>query len=253
VRTVARPKDNALLRELGGRIRDRRRALALSQVELAERSGVSRRFLVQLELGAGNPTVMRLADVCEALAMPLGALFQGQVHTAMDTVALVGLRGAGKSTVGQALATKLKMEFVELDERVEREAGMSTAEIFEFRGPTFYRELEASVLDGVLSSSGSQVVAVGGGLVTAPASWRRLRELSFTVWLSASPSSHLLRVRAQGDLRPMAGRPDALDELSAILRERTDLYSMAAMVVDTDALGVGGSVDAIAARMPAET
>jgi XRE family aerobic/anaerobic benzoate catabolism transcriptional regulator len=235
-----------LLNHIGSRLRARRRVWELTQAELARRAGVSPRFLVQLEKGEGNISVGRLADVCEALELPLADLFRGIGPGRPNKIALVGLRGAGKSTVGEQLARTLDAEFIELDARVEAEAGMTLSEIFELRGEAHYRMLEREVLERVLRESGPAVIAAGGSIVTAADTWKRLQEGARTVWLKASPASHLERVRAQGDLRPMQGRPNAHAELEAILDERAGLYAEADLHLDTDGLGVDGVVDALA-------
>jgi len=235
-----------ILNQVGGRLRARRQGWGLTQAELARRAGVSPRFLVQLEKGEGNISVGRLAEVCEALELPLAELFRGIGPGRPNKIALVGLRGAGKSTVGAQLAEALGVEFVELDARVEAEAGMTLGEIFELRGEAHYRTLERAVLEQVLREPGSRVIAAGGSIVTAAESWKRLQEGTRTVWLKASPASHLERVRAQGDLRPMQGRPNAQLELEAILEERAGLYAEADVHLDTDGLGVRGVVDALA-------
>ena len=236
----------ALLHQIGSRLRARRMEWGLTQAELASRAGVSPRFLLQLEKGEGNISVGRLADVCDALEMALSDLFRGLGPGRPNKIALVGLRGAGKSTVGSLLAKALHTEFIELDGLVEREAGMSLGEIFELRGEAHFRILEREVLERVLRHPEQAVIAAGGSIVTAPETWKRLQEGARTVWLQASPASHLERVRAQGDFRPMRGRPNAQKELEAILNERANLYAQADVHLDTDGLGVHGVVEALA-------
>lgn len=236
-----------LLSALGERLRERRSELGLTQADVAERAAVSKRFLVQLEGGTGNISVQRLASVCGVLELPLEQLFRGLGPGGKRKIALVGLRGAGKSTAGARLAARLELPFVELDREVEARAGMTLAEIFELRGEVHYRQLELEALREVLDRPGGLVLATGGSLPTSTAAWQLLRAEARTVWLQASPSSHLERVRAQGDLRPMRGRPDALGELEAILREREPLYGQAELALDTDALGVSGVVERIEA------
>ena len=236
-----------LLESIGARLRARRVERGLTQAALAEAAGVSPRFLVQLEKGTGNISVQRLAGVCAALALPLEQLFAGLGPGGQDKVALVGLRGAGKSTIGAALGAHLSRRFVELDALVEDAAGMSLGEIFELRGEAGYRETEAEVLDALLrEEEEALVIATGGSIVTAPETWQRLRQRARTAWLQASPGSHLQRVMAQGDLRPMRGRPHARTELEAILAARAPLYGQADVRFNTDALGVGGTVQALA-------
>ena len=235
-----------LLSQIGTRLRARRTDWDITQAELARRAGVSPRFLVQLEKGEGNISVGRLAEVCEALELSLADLFRGIGPGRPKKIALVGLRGAGKSTVGAQLSCALGAEFIELDALIEREAGMSLRELFELRGEAHYRMLEREVLERVLRTPEAVVIAAGGSIVTAVETWRRLQEGARTVWLKASPASHLERVRAQGDLRPMEGRPNALAELEAILDERSGLYAEADVHLDTDALGIDGVVETLA-------
>lgn len=234
-----------LLHQIGARLRSKRQEWSFTQADLAQRAGVSPRFLVQLEKGEGNISVVRLAEVCAALDLPLSDLFRGIGPGRPSKISLVGLRGAGKSTIGSHLAQALNCTFIELDERVEEQAGMVLREIFELRGESHYRTLERSALETVLREEGAAVVAAGGSIVTEPGTWKRLQEATQTVWLRASPESHLERVRAQGDLRPMQGRPNALIELKAILEERSVLYAQADLHFDTDALGINGVIEAL--------
>jgi XRE family transcriptional regulator, aerobic/anaerobic benzoate catabolism transcriptional regulator len=235
-----------LLPTIGSRLRARRAERGLTQSELAVRAGVSARFLVQLEKGEGNISVQRLHDVCGVLDLPLEALFRGLGPDRREKLALVGLRGAGKSTVGAALAARLGVPLIEVDGLVVDAAGMALGEIFENRGQEGYREVEARCVARVLDQPGPAIIATGGSLVTAPDTWSRLRQVARTAWLQASPASHLQRVLAQGDLRPMRGRPDAQGELKEILAARAALYAQADVALDTDVLGVEGVVDRLA-------
>ncbi len=236
-----------LMEALGARIRARRLEQGLTQTVLADAAGVSPRFLISLEKGEGNATLRCLIAVCTVLRLPLDQLTRGLGPGRPDKVALVGLRGAGKSTVGARLAARRGCPFVELDRLVEDEAGMPLAAVFDLRGEVGYRALEQRVLLRVLARRGPLVLATGGGLVTHPGNWSLLRERARTVWLRASPEAHLRRVEAQGDLRPMAGRPAALDELKGILRARAALYAQADIAVDTEELGVDGVVESVGA------
>ena len=196
-----------LLPTIGKRLRERRQDMGLTQADLATRAGVSPRFLVQLEGGRGNISVSRLADVCAALDLSFEGLFRGLGPGGPQKIALVGLRGAGKSSIGAALAARLAVPFVELDDRVEQAAGLSLGEIFEVGGSELYRDLEARVIEAAVAEPGAVVLAAGGSVVTSADSWRLLRERSRTVWLRASPAAHLQRVIDQGDTRPMEGAP----------------------------------------------
>ncbi|MFT4975678.1 MAG: XRE family aerobic/anaerobic benzoate catabolism transcriptional regulator [Myxococcota bacterium] len=214
----------------------------LTQVELAVRAGVSPRFLVQLEGGRGNISVNRLADVCGSLNLSLEDLFRGLGPGGPEKLTLVGLRGAGKSTIGAVLANHLDVPFIEIDDRIAAAAGLSLSEIFEVGGSGLYRELEGRVIEQVIATPGGAVLAAGGSLVTSADAWQLLREHTRTVWLKASPESHLQRVINQGDLRPIEGRPDALRELTDILAARAPLYAMAHITLDTEDLGLDGVV-----------
>ena len=236
-----------LLDSIGTRLRQRRLELRLTQAEVAQDAGVSPRFLVQLEGGRGNISVNRLADVCATLDLSLEHLFRGLGPGGPEKLSLVGMRGAGKSTIGQALGERLGVPFIEIDARVEETAGMSLSGIFEVGGSGLYRELERRVLVTELAENGPAVLATGGSVVSSVQSWQLLREKTHTVWLKATPKSHLDRVIAQGDLRPMAGRPDALRELTEILNARQPLYAMASIVLDTDVLGIEGVIGKLAA------
>ena len=235
-----------VLKTIGIRLRQRRLELGLTQAAVSRQAAVSPRFLVQLEKGSGNISVQRLVSVCTVLELPLSDLFEGIGPCPPRPLALVGLRGAGKSTVGQALASHLSVPFVELDRQVELEAGMRMRDLFEIRGEHYFREVERRVLTRLLTEQRRQVIATGGGLVTSPQTWTLLRSRSRTVWLRASPDSHFRRVTAQGDLRPMRGRPNARQELESILAERGPLYGLADLVLDTDSHGVRSVVERLA-------
>lgn len=232
-----------LLQTIGQRLRSKRQDVGLTQAHLAAQAGVSVRFLVQLENGRGNISINRLANVCAALDLSLESLFRGLGPGGPDKLTLVGLRGAGKSSVGAALAQAANRPFIELDDRIAETSGLSLAAIFEVGGSALYRELEARVIEKTLADPAPCVLAAGGSVVTSPDSWRLLRERTRTVWLKASPQSHLRRVINQGDLRPIKGRPDALNELTEILNRRAPLYAMADLSLDTEALGIEGVVD----------
>src|SRR5690606_1187913 len=148
-------------------------------------------------------------------------------------IALVGLRGAGKSTLGAQLAARLRVPFYELDQQIERELGASLGSIFSMYGQDTFREAEARVLDRLTRAHKRCVIATGGSLVLEPHTFELLRERCFTVWLRASPEDHMDRVIAQGDLRPIRGREHAMAELRTILKQRERLYALADAVVDT--------------------
>lgn len=235
----------SLLPTLGARLRQRRHDKDLTQAALADQAGVSPRFLVALEKGEGNISVERLAAVCAVLDLPLEQLFRGLGPGGPAKLALVGMRGAGKSTIGAAAAGRLQIAFVELDRLVEEEAGMSLSEVFELRGEAGYRLIEGRVLDRALARPGAAILATGGSLVTAPDTWGRLRSRARTVWLQASPAAHLQRVLDQGDTRPTRGRPAARQELEALLAGRAPLYGQADHILHTEELGLEGTITAL--------
>jgi XRE family aerobic/anaerobic benzoate catabolism transcriptional regulator len=153
--------------------------------------------------------------------------------TRRKRIALIGLRGAGKSTLGAALAAELKVPFIELDREVEREAGTGLSEIFLLYGQQGYRRYERRCLEKALESHERCVIATGGSIVSEPATYDLLLSTCFTVWLKALPEEHMSRVIAQGDTRPMAGNTQAMDDLRRILDSRSMLYSQADATVDT--------------------
>jgi XRE family aerobic/anaerobic benzoate catabolism transcriptional regulator len=158
---------------------------------------------------------------------------------------LIGLRGAGKSTLGAALAERLEMPFLELDRLIEQASGLTLNLIFEFRGQAGFRELERQCLDDVLQRHPCFVLATGGSLVSEPGTFERLLSSCFTVWVRASPEEHMRRVIAQGDMRPMAGNRDAMSDLERILAEREVLYSKADVQIDTAGRTFEQSVEAL--------
>jgi XRE family aerobic/anaerobic benzoate catabolism transcriptional regulator len=242
----AAPRD-ALLQAVGATVRATREGLQVSRRELSERSGVSERFLADLESGHGNISVARLADVARALGASAAALLDRAEASLRSSkmIALVGLRGAGKTAIGRRVAEMLGVRFVEQDELVERAAGLPLATIFAMHGEPYYRRVARDVLAKLLTESDGGVLATGGGIVTDPEAWTLLRQRCETVWLRARPDDHWARVLAQGDLRPGAASANAQGELRALLAAREPLYSHAALTVDTSALGVEGAAQAI--------
>lgn len=245
---------DAILHPLGAEVRRRREACGLTLRELSERSTVSPRFLALLEKGEGNISVARLVQVADALGTTAAALLEAcdrgvPAVSAADTrmIALFGLRGAGKSTIGRRVAAQLGLPFVELDARIAERAGISLEALFALHGPDYYRRLELAVVEDLVARPRRAVVATGGGIVTHHAAFERLRASCTTVFLQATADDHWNRVLAQGDVRPMANREGAMDELKAILRARRALYERAQHTIDTSALGLDGSVAAVAA------
>ena len=166
-----------------------------------------------------------------------------------ERIALVGLRGAGKSTVGPKLALAREVPFIELDQRIEELAGLSLGEIFDLHGSTAYARFEAEALEDVLAQGDRMVIATGGSIVTHPKTYERLLATCRTVWLRAPGDVHYARVLGQGDRRPMKNRPRAMDELESLLEARLPLYARAELVVDTEPLDPEEVVAAVEAAL----
>ena len=258
-----------MIESVGRKIRALREAQGWSRAELCGRAGISVRFLAEVETGEANLSLLRLLELATALGVSVVSLVAGlgpvrdeaeilaslpdnlraralRAARPPEKVALVGLRGAGKSTVGSGLAQVLGVPFIELDALIEGKAGMHLTEIFEFHGPSRYRELELRVLSALLERPGGAVIATGGSVVTSPDAWSLLRGGARTVWLRATPEEHLGRVERQGDFRPMRGRVDALAELKEILRHRELLYAQAEKTIDSTEYSVTEVVEEIA-------
>ena len=244
-----------LLRALGERLRELRERRGTTLEALARKSKLSVRFLSELLAGRANVSVVRLARVAEALGTTAAALLgdaeasSRAASTAPLVVSLLGIRGAGKSAIGERLAERLGMPFFELDREIEAQAGLSLAEIFALHGESYYRRLEVDALRRLLDDGRAAVIAVGGGIVTNPAAMDLLERGTVTVWLRASFEDHWQRVVRQGDPRPMAGRPAAQTELRKLIAEREPLYRKAALRVDTSRLGLDASVEMLAERL----
>jgi XRE family transcriptional regulator, aerobic/anaerobic benzoate catabolism transcriptional regulator len=265
-----RVEKDALLSGIGARVRALRLADGLTVKEFAELAELSPRFINQLEAGDGNISIARLARVAGGLGRSLPELIplpeddlsiRSRVmrllsdcndedweelyrwlekrrgnRTEPSFIALIGLRGAGKSTIGSLLARRLKKQFVELDHWVEEAAGMPLAEIFATHGEAYYRRLEREALARLFSAgfaSGGCVFAPGGSVVTDAESWDLIKRRCFTVWLHATPAEFMNRMRMQGDTRPMQGRPSAMRELKALLQFREPLYAESQLVIKT--------------------
>ncbi|HEX6414487.1 MAG TPA: helix-turn-helix transcriptional regulator [Burkholderiales bacterium] len=228
--------ETAYLSLLGERVRAWRSEQGVTRKALALASGVSERYLAQLEAGEGNISVLLLRKVARAMGVPVENLVR-EVAPREKPIALLGLRGAGKSTLGAKLAEALKLPFIELDREVEKEAGAELGEVFALYGQDAYRRFERRALERVLAHDERAVIATGGSLVTDAGTYRMLRERCLCVWLKASPEEHMARVIEQGDLRPFkgnaTGRPSALDEIRQLLADRDRLYSRADVTLDT--------------------
>jgi XRE family aerobic/anaerobic benzoate catabolism transcriptional regulator len=279
----ANKNDDGFLRILGNRVREARASRGMTRKILARDSGVSERYLAQLESGQGNVSILLLRDIARALDIPLEILLLDGpgppvdlVHTTeflrrlpaaellqarqllvqhfggvdqaarRERIALIGLRGAGKSTLGASLALQLDVPFFELDRLIEQEAGVALSAIFDLYGQSGFRRLERRCLDDTIAGHSRFVLATGGSLVSEPATFERLLTMCYAVWLKASPEDHMQRVIAQGDMRPMADNRESMDDLRHILDAREPLYSKADAVVDTSGASVGDSLDALA-------
>jgi XRE family aerobic/anaerobic benzoate catabolism transcriptional regulator len=250
-------QDKLYLGRLGERCRAWRNGQGMTRKALAEASGVSERYLAQLEAGLGNISVLLLRRVARAMSVPVEHLVREDAAARAARIALVGLRGAGKSTLGGKLAQALGVPFVELDREVEKEAGTSLAEIFALYGQDAFRRFERRALERVLNQNDRAVIATGGSLVTDPSSYELLLERCFCVWLKASPQEHMSRVMAQGDLRPFTGRTaqgqgrsTALDEIRKLLAERERLYARAPLALDTSGKTVRQTLQELRKALP---
>ena len=267
--TASDADTGGLLATLGERVRTLRAQRGMTRKILARDSGVSERYLALLENGDGNGSVLVLAKVAAALHVPVIELlraerpapperevvtallkrlssaqlktahdllareFDAEVKARMRRIALVGLRGAGKSSLGMALARQLQVPFVELDREIEREAKTTLNEIFLLYGQAGYRRHERAALERVLARHPRVVISTGGSIVSEAETFDLLLSSCYTVWLKAQPEEHMARVIAQGDTRPMKGNREAMEDLRRILVTRAPLYGRADAVVDT--------------------
>ncbi|MGE0796710.1 MAG: helix-turn-helix transcriptional regulator [Lautropia sp.] len=271
--TPADEAKNPFLVALGERVRSLRARRGMTRKAVAQAADVSERHLANLEYGVGNASILVLVQVAGALQCPLAELL-GDVTTASPEwllirqqlerrdeatlrrirlaigellgtgggnvvgnprIALIGLRGAGKSTLGRMLAEDLAVPFIELGREIERVAGCSVGEIQALYGASAYRRYERRALEDVVQRHAEAVIAIPGGLVSDPATFGLLLGQCTTVWLQAAPEDHMKRVMAQGDLRPMAASTEAMDDLKGILAGRAAFYSKAELTVDTSA------------------
>lgn len=269
----------ALIARVGERVRAARERKGIPRRVLSEISGVSPRYLAQLEAGEGNISIGLLQRVAMSLdhriewllcdedpwtseVIQVADLFRQstrevrqQVLTLLapsvdvgqraHRVCLIGLRGAGKSTLGARAGAALGVPFVELNREIEEQSGMPVNEVLALYGQEGYRRLEAQAISRIIATHESLVLAVAGGIVAEPETYKTLLANFHTVWLKATADDHMTRVRAQGDTRPMAGNPEAMDQLKSILTSREALYSRAEAQLDTS----GKSVDTALAEL----
>ena len=228
----AQQQEHAFLARLGERVRTWRTEHGMTRKQLSVASGVSERYLAQLEAGQGNMSVLLLRKVARAMGVGVERLVR-EDDAQQRPIALLGLRGAGKSTLGAKLAQALRVPFVELDREVEKEAGAPLGEVFAMYGQDAFRRFERRALERVLGEHPQAVIATGGSLVTDPGTYELLLERCRCIWLKAAPDEHMARVIAQGDMRPFKGRSAALDEIRKLLADRDRLYGRASAVVDT--------------------
>ncbi len=244
----------AYLARLGERVRAWRAEHAMTRKTLALASGVSERYLAQLESGRGNISVLLLRKLAHAMQVPVELLVREHGDAAkVERIALLGLRGAGKSTLGAKLAQSLQVPFIELDREVEKEAGAPLAEVFSMYGQEAFRRFERKALARVLKQSPRAVIATGGSLVTDPDTYSLLLDHCTCVWLKATPEEHMARVMAQGDVRPFRGSPAALEEIRDLLADRDRLYARADAVLNTSGRPVKQSLAELKALVAKET
>ena len=240
--------DIKILQGLGEGVREARLSQGRTAKEVAQSAGLSSRFYAQLEAGQANISILRLHAVAEALGVVVSSLLR-PLDTAGKVVALLGIRGAGKSTVGAALASRWEIDFIELDVRIEQRAGLSLSEIFTLYGEEYYRRMESLCLEELLDSQTQAVVALSGGVVHNPDAFARIQGSCRSVWLKARPDDYMKRVLEQGDYRPVANREDAMAELKTLVAKREPLYTKADLVVDTSERTSSEVVSAIAEKL----
>jgi len=258
------------LRRLGERLRTLRNQRGMTRKALAAHARVSERYLAQLEAGKGNGSIVLLRRIASAIGLPVTQLLHDGAEPPLDFVllsqflerlsppalanarklllkhfsepseglrrrriALIGLRGGGKSTLGRLLAERLDVPFIELDREIERRSGANLSEIFDMFGQETFRRAEREAFDEVLSQHLHFVIATSGSIVTEPSTLELLLASCFTIWVRAEPEEHMRRVMAQGDMRPMAHNARAMEDLVSILKSREPLYAKAEAIITT--------------------
>jgi XRE family transcriptional regulator, aerobic/anaerobic benzoate catabolism transcriptional regulator len=233
---------------LGERVRGLRDERGLTRKAVCLAAGVSERHLANLEHGTGNPSILVLSQIARALDCSLADLV-GSLRTGRGRIALIGLRGAGKSTLGRMLAEDLGYPFVELSRAIEKVAGCSVTEIHALYGAAAYRRYERRALEESIARYPEGIIATPGGIVSDPDTLDLLVEHCYTVWLQASPEEHMQRVLAQGDLRPMAASSEAMEDLRRILAGRTPFYAKADLALDTSGAAPAASFASLRAQV----
>lgn len=236
-----RAENVALLRDIGTRVRTERAKRGMTRRALAEQSQTSERYLAQIETGSGNPSVLVLDAIARALDVEATDLMPPPRRSAPAPraahrerrIALIGLRGAGKSTLGAMLADKLGVPFIELDKIIERDHGAPVSTLFEVYGQATFRRYERDALTRVIADNPAAIIATAGGIAADETTFVQLLDRTHVVWLQASPAEHMRRVREQGDFRPMSHNPAAMDDLVAILDARASAYGRAHARLDT--------------------
>ncbi|HMG78863.1 MAG TPA: helix-turn-helix transcriptional regulator [Xanthobacteraceae bacterium] len=260
----------AFLAAIGSAVRRNRAKRGMTRRQLAQASQTSERYLAQIESGVGNPSVSVLRAIAQALDLPCAALLpeagartaalgaildllaqvpEGELPALANDIetrlarpssadrarriALVGLRGAGKSTLGRMLAQHLGWPFIELDRLVEEDYGASIPDLIEMAGTATFRRHERSALDRIITAQDAAIITTAGGIVANPENYALLLRRTHTIWIKARPEDHMSRVMAQGDFRPMAQNRAAMADLVAILEARHADYSRAEAEIDT--------------------
>lgn len=279
-------REEVFLAGLGRRVRELRNRRAMTRKTLAAEADVSERHLAQLEVGEGNVSIVLLRRIAAALNAPLAGLFAPEghepaekrlirrflerlpAHRMEDVVsrlmhdfgdeekqrrlrtAFIGLRGAGKSTLGSRLAKETNVPFIELDREIEKDTGMPLADIFSLYGQSGYRAIEKRTLEKMLQAHAHAVLSVGGGVVSEKETYDYLLANCYTIWVKAQPEEHMSRVIAQGDFRAMAGSDQAMEDLRRILAAREPLYRKADMCLDSSGSSVEESFIKLKAALP---
>lgn len=274
---VAPTPDGDFLRFLGKRVRQFRSRRGMTRKMVAREADVSERHLAQLEAGEGNVSIVLLRRIVAALNVSLVELFAPEVEEPAEKlliqrflerlpnhrleevvhrltrdfgreekmrrmrIAMIGLRGAGKSTLGAKLSKEMNIPFIELDREIEKDTGMPLTEIFSLYGQSGYRAIERRTLERVLNENDRAVLSVGGGVVSEKETFDYLLSHCYTVWIKAQAEEHMSRVIAQGDFRAMAGSDQAMEDLRRILEAREPLYRKADLSLDTSGISVDES------------